>query len=1086
MTAHGVARWLLALLCASTLFACQPSGTTQIEVTIDSDLTVPTELDRVVMDVLGVKTLTAEADLTEEGLPRTIGLYHGAGPLGPFAVRVSGFKGTTLVIEKTVETSFVEGKTTKLLILLERACKDLRCADGQTCDEGTCHDVRPDEDGGVLPQPADDGGVIDPDAGTETTADGGMPSVCAEGYVGSDAAHCHDLDECKAGKATCDILTECVNRAGSFDCTACPVGYTGDPKVGCQSVDECAAGTDRCDPESPCTDTPTGYVCGDCPMGYTGDGKDGCVDIDECALGACDTLTSCANTSGGFTCAACPEGYAGTGETSCEDIDECADGSDTCDPLTACVNRAGDYECTACPAGYRGDGRSGCNNIDECVESIATCGSLPCVDTEGGYECGDCSAGYNGTEQGECVDIDECASASACDPLTTCQNKPGTFVCSACPHGYTGNGKTSCEDIDECGNGTHTCDPLTQCVNDDGSYHCTKCPAGYTGDGLSGCTNVDECSAKTDHCDALSSCQDTPGSYVCGDCPAGYSGDGTNGCTDIDECATGTPCDALTTCDNTTGSFTCSACPAGYDGNGKTSCEDIDECATGASACDPLTQCVNDVGAYHCTGCPSGYSGDGLSGCVPLPRLSMGDAMVSEGNSGDKALSFALTLSAAATQAVSVNYATADGTASSSGTANTGGLDYAVQTGSIVFAPGETTKTVSVTIHGDALNEANETLLVNLSSPTNALIADGQAVGTISNDDAAPTVSIGDVSAKEGDSGSTVFSFQVTLSSASGQTVSINYATANGTAVTTGTAPTGGADYVAQASVLSFAAGETTKTVSVAVNGDTLGESDETFAVNLSTPVNATLGDGQGTGKIENDDVMPALSVGDVSTSEGASGTKSLSFTVTLSLATVAPVTFNYATADGTASSSGVSGTGGADYVAQSGTLIFSPGETQKTVNVPINGDEVYESDETVLLNVSNVVNAVAVDSQGVGTIQNDELAPIVSISDVAEFEGDNSHQSFLFTVTLSVPSAASVKVNYTTANGTADSMDYTGVNSAKTITFSPGDTNQTISIDVRGDHSKEGDDTFFVNLANPTNATLGDSQGIGTIRNDD
>src|SRR4030095_16123414 len=115
-------------------------------------------------------------------------------------------------------------------------------------------------------------------------------------------------------------------------------------------------------------------------------------------------------------------------------------------------------------------------------------------------------------------------------------------------------------------------------------------------------------------------------------------------------------------------------------------------------------------------------------------------------------------------QAVTVNYTTANGTA-------TAGSDYVATNGLVTFAPGTTSQNITVRVIGDQVNEVNETFFVNLSNPTNASIADGQGLGTITNDDSSPTLSISDVSLAEGDSGSTDAGFVVTLSAASGQTV---------------------------------------------------------------------------------------------------------------------------------------------------------------------------------------------------------------------------------------------------------------------------------------------------------------------------
>src|SRR5690606_35221011 len=117
-------------------------------------------------------------------------------------------------------------------------------------------------------------------------------------------------------------------------------------------------------------------------------------------------------------------------------------------------------------------------------------------------------------------------------------------------------------------------------------------------------------------------------------------------------------------------------------------------------------------------------------------------------------------------------------------------------------------------------------------------ISDNQGLGTILNDDF-PTLAINDVSQVEGNSGTSIFAFTVSLSQASPSSITVNYATADGTATTAGN------DYVVANGMLTFAPGDLTKTVNVTVNGDTLVELDETFFVNLTSPTNATISDNQ-------------------------------------------------------------------------------------------------------------------------------------------------------------------------------------------------------------------------------------------------
>jgi hypothetical protein len=215
-----------------------------------------------------------------------------------------------------------------------------------------------------------------------------------------------------------------------------------------------------------------------------------------------------------------------------------------------------------------------------------------------------------------------------------------------------------------------------------------------------------------------------------------------------------------------------------------------------------------------------GYKRTGTSP-VPVPLISAADASIVEGNSGPAILKIPVTLSLPTSVPVSVSYATADGTA-------TAGSDYVATGGTLTIPPGSTTGEVAVTVNGDRVFETSETLLVNLTSVTNGVLTDAQAVGTITNDDAAG-LSIADVSVAEPPSGTRTATFTVTLAPTAAGPVTVQYASANGTA----TSP---ADYAATAGTLTFAPGVATQTIPVTINADAVKESPETFTVNLSNP----------------------------------------------------------------------------------------------------------------------------------------------------------------------------------------------------------------------------------------------------------
>ena len=441
----------------------------------------------------------------------------------------------------------------------------------------------------------------------------------------------------------------------------------------------------------------------------------------------------------------------------------------------------------------------------------------------------------------------------------------------------------------------------------------------------------------------------------------------------------------------------------------------------------------------------------------PAPAISINDVSVTEGNTGTVNANFTASLSAASGLQVTVNYATANETA-------TAGSDYVASSGTVTFPAGSTTQTISVVVNGDALPEPTETFFINLSNAVNATIADAQGQGTINDDDALPSISISDVSVTEGNTGTVNANFTASLSAASGLQVTVNYATANGTA-------TSGSDYVTGSGTVTFPAGSTTQTISIAVNGDALDEPNETFFVNLSTAVNATIADAQGVCTINDDDASPAISINDVTVLEGASGTDDAFFTVTLSAPSGQVVTVNYATANGTA-------TAGSDYIAASGTVTFSPGTTSQFIIVQYNSDVLYELDETFLVNLSSPTNATIADGQGVCTMTNDDPLPSISINDVTVGEGAGNA---FFTVTLDAASGQEATVDYFTSDGTAEAgIDYWDTSGR--LTFPPGTTSQTIVVAIIDDDIEEPDETFLVYLHSPNYGIVTDGEGVGTI----
>ena len=437
------------------------------------------------------------------------------------------------------------------------------------------------------------------------------------------------------------------------------------------------------------------------------------------------------------------------------------------------------------------------------------------------------------------------------------------------------------------------------------------------------------------------------------------------------------------------------------------------------------------------------------AGAAPGDQISVSDVTVTEGNAGTVNAAFTISYTGPP-NAMSVAYATANATASAP-------TDYTAKSGTASLPSGGCKcVTVTVVVKGDMLYEPNETFALNLSSPTSpGVILDGQGVGTITNDDSAPTLSVDDVTTLEGDAGSTDATFTVSLSSVSYLTTTVTYTTADSSAMV-------GDDYTLTSGVLSIPAGQPSGTVVVPILGDSLDEAHETYFLNLSSPTNATISDGQGVGTITDDDVAVAISVADVSGGEGDIGPVAQTFTVSLDVPSGKVVSVDYSTTDGSA----VAGT---DYQGTNGTLTYAPGETEQTVDVFVNGDTLSEADETYTLDLSNPVRSTISSGQATGTILDDDPLPVLGVDDpmVAEAGGDAT-----FTVTLSAVSGRTVTVDYKTADGTATAgSDYTAATGI--VTFAPGETEQTVNVAVSDESVYEADETFTLELTNATGAAL-------------
>ncbi len=325
-----------------------------------------------------------------------------------------------------------------------------------------------------------------------------------------------------------------------------------------------------------------------------------------------------------------------------------------------------------------------------------------------------------------------------------------------------------------------------------------------------------------------------------------------------------------------------------------------------------------------------------------------------------------------------VNFSTSNGTASSS--------DYTPVNTTVSFLEGETSKTVNVPITDDVLDEQNETVNLTLSNAggTGQVGSPATAVLTINDNDPPPTLAINDVALTEGDSGAKAMNFTVILTGATALTVSTGFATSNGTA-------SNPSDYLTSSGTVTFNPGETTKTISVTINGDVTFENNETFSVNLFGAISATYTDSLGIGTILNDDSAGgaiSFSLANYNTTEG-SGTARI--TVQRANDTTRAATVDYATSEdsGLVSCATASGTASSkcDFTAAIGTLRFAANETSKTFDVLISQDSYVEGPESLTLTLSNLTGGAtfAAPSTATLTIADDLTEPSTNVIDDAD-----------------------------------------------------------------------------------------------------
>ena len=446
------------------------------------------------------------------------------------------------------------------------------------------------------------------------------------------------------------------------------------------------------------------------------------------------------------------------------------------------------------------------------------------------------------------------------------------------------------------------------------------------------------------------------------------------------------------------------------------------------------------------------------------PSLSIADASVNEAGG---TVTLTVTLSAASGRAVRFDADSSNGTA-------TAGSDFTtVNINNVNITPGQRTATINVSITNDAFDEDDETLTVTISGPNNALIADGTATVTIIDNDAPQTVSVDDAAAvTEGANAS----FTIRLSASSGRSVDVTAFTTPGSAAQ--------ADFSAVDEVVTFAPGTTTRTVTVGTINDALDEDDgETFALGLRSLVNATAGDLEGLGRINDNDNAPDVFIDNASVTEGNGGSNTITFPLRLSSASGRATSVQVSTVDGTARA-------GRDYTTRTDTVTFAAGVTSGNFVVTINADDVHEglTAETFTATLSALTNLGTGDLTATGTISDDDGAPVISIADATLAIEGAVPTSLSFTVTVSRTSELDTRASFAASEDSPVSatanVDFFAQGGS--VIVEPFALTATVVVPVFGDALDEADERFRVSLSAPQNGSLGRSVAIGTIVDDD
>ncbi len=441
------------------------------------------------------------------------------------------------------------------------------------------------------------------------------------------------------------------------------------------------------------------------------------------------------------------------------------------------------------------------------------------------------------------------------------------------------------------------------------------------------------------------------------------------------------------------------------------------------------------------------------------PTVAFSGTTSSAGESASNGI-LQVALSAVSGQDVMVNYTVA-GTASGSGT------DYTLANGSVTITAGNSSELITIaSIVGDALDEDDETVIVTLSSPTNASLGTNtQHTYTILDDDATPTIAFTSTTSSGAESVSSA-NLQVALSAVSGRDVNVSY-------TVTGTATGSGTDYTLADGTLTITASNSSNNITIAsIIEDALDELDETVIVTLSSPTNATLGTNtQHTYTITDNDAEPTVAFA-LATDGQSESEPSQDIQVSLSAVSGKTVTVNYAV-------TGTATAGGTDHTTVGGTITFNPGDQdfQQQI-VGIVDDLLDEENETIILTLSSPSNAtLGAQTTHTYTITDNDAAPTVSLS-VDNSSINEASGTATLTATLSAVSGKDVTVTIGYSGTAVNGTDYNS-SASTTIVINAGSLSADAAVIITpvNDGDPEANETIIAEITNVNNGTENGTQ---------